>query len=127
MGGPWIMFGGTPLQHLMVPIQIGASHPATDKIANALSARPATITAQAAVMDWPATMGGELVTLRAGTNGWTCLPDDPTTPTDDPMCLDKMWMNWLKASMTGTKPTITEVGIAYMLQGGSVADNDNPR
>jgi len=125
-GGPWIMWGGTPREHLMVLVEIVASQPVTDKIANALSAGPPSITDKAAVMDWPATAGGELVELRAGTNGWTCLTDDPTSPTDDPMCLDKPWMVWLKAYMTGTKPEITEVGIAYMLQGGSVADNDDP-
>jgi hypothetical protein len=99
---------------------------AVDKIANALSAGPAPITAKADVMDWPAKAGGDLVELRAGTNDWTCLPDDPTTPTNDPMCLDKPWMVWLKAYLNGTKPDITTVGIAYMLQGGSVADNDDP-
>ena len=29
-----------------------------------------------------------MVTLRAGTNGWTCLPDFPATRGDDPMCVD---------------------------------------
>jgi len=108
------------------PIRPQAAQPAapklaaaTDKIANALSAGPGSITDKAVVMDWPAAAGGELSELRAGSNGWTCLPDDP-------MCLDKVWMVWVKAYMTGTKPDITEVEIAYMLQGGSVADNDDP-
>lgn len=28
------------------------------------------------------------VAARRGTNGWVCLPDDATTPGNDPMCLD---------------------------------------
>lgn len=43
-------------------------------------------------MDWPTDASGGLVELHAGTNGWTCLPDTIGTPTDDPMCLDAMWM-----------------------------------
>jgi hypothetical protein len=91
-----------------------------------MSAGPASIAQDAAVMDWPAEPGGELVELRAGSNGWTCLPDDATTPTNDPMCLDAMWLAWLKAGMAGTERNVTAVGFAYMLQGGSVADNNDP-
>jgi hypothetical protein len=45
------------------------------KIANALSAAPASISAKAAILDWPAKEGAAPETLRAGTNGWTCFPD----------------------------------------------------
>src|ERR1043166_8776704 len=43
------------------------------KISNAMTAAPSSISAHAAIMDWPATEGGSMVSLRAGTNGWTCL------------------------------------------------------
>jgi hypothetical protein len=127
-GGPWIMFHGSPAEHMMVPIgQLPEAVPADDKIGNAMSAGPASISANATIMDWPAEAGGDLVELRAGNNGWTCLPDDPSTPVgDDPMCVDEVWMGWLEAFMSGTEPQIDHIGIAYMLQGGPVADNDDP-
>ena len=82
MGDVWRNSRGAPHVPVeMVPLE---SEAGDDKIANALSAGPASITADAAVMDWPSEAGGELTELRAGTNGWTCLPDNPhvlpTTP-----------------------------------------------
>jgi hypothetical protein len=127
-GGPWVMFGGTPLEHVMIPVEMVEiqSEAGDDKIANALSAGPASITADAAVMDWPAEPGGDMTELRPGTNGWTCLPDDPTTPTNDPVCADAVWLAWFQAVVAGEEPEVTNIGFAYMLQGGSVADNDDP-
>ena len=96
------------------------------KIQDALSAAPAAIAANAAVLDWPAEEGGEMPQLKAGTNGWTCLPDMPDTPADDPMCLDGPWMQWAAAWMGHTEPELTSVGISYMLQGGADASNTDP-
>src|SRR5271169_2964530 len=79
------------------------------KIANALSAGPASITEHAAVIDWPANpkdgMSQSRV-LRQGTNGWTCMPDVPGRPQHDPMCLDETMMKWLMATQAGKKPDI---------------------
>ena len=53
-------------------------------IKNAESAAPAAVAKNAAVMNW------DMKTLREGTNGFTCLPDDTSTTTiNDPMCVDK--------------------------------------
>jgi hypothetical protein len=41
------------------------------KIANAMTAAPSTISAQATILDWPAKEGDQPPVLRAGTNGWT--------------------------------------------------------
>lgn len=95
--------------------------PEAQKIANALSAGPERIAQNAAVLDWPGEAGGGLVELRAGTNGWSCLPDDPSTPTNDPMCVDANWLEFLDAILSGREPQYTGVGISYMLQGGSSA------
>jgi hypothetical protein len=81
------------------------------KIANALSAGPASITEHAAVIDWPGRV------LRQGTNGWTCMPDVPGRPQHDPMCVDETMMKWLMATLAGKKPDIDRVGLAYMLMG----------
>jgi hypothetical protein len=96
------------------------------KIQNALSAAPTGIATDAAVMDFPATPGGPMVELRKGTNGWTCLPDVPDSPANDPMCMDKNAMQWADAWMSKKTPALSGTGIGYMLQGGATADNDDP-
>src|SRR4029079_19006041 len=66
------------------------------------------------------------VTLRAGTNGFTCFPDDPHTPAPDPICADKAWGQWFEACMANKQPMLKQVGIAYMLRGSSDASNTDP-
>jgi hypothetical protein len=97
-----------------------------EKIKNAMSAAPKAISKDATILDYPAKEGGEMPVLRRGTNGWTCLPDDPNTPANDPMCLDKTAMQWAQAWMTKTEPKLTAPGIGYMLQGGGSPSNTDP-
>src|SRR5512143_2511961 len=85
------------------------------KIQNATSAAPAKIARGATVVDWSAKEGGEMPVLRKGTNEWTCLPDDPTNPANDPQCVDKMAMEWAKAWMSHGTPNLASPGIGYML------------
>jgi hypothetical protein len=90
------------------------------KIANALSAGPASITGHAAVIDWPQNPEDGMShgrVLRQGSNGWTCMPDTPGRPQHDPMCVDATMMKWLMATLAGKKPGIDRVGLAYMLLG----------
>lgn len=94
------------------------------KIATATSAAPAAISAAAAVVDITADM--KVVELRAGTNGWTCIVDDPASPNLNPMCLDGPWMAFMDALMKRAVPKVPAEGIAYMLQGGQDASNDDP-
>jgi hypothetical protein len=97
------------------------------KIANAVSAAPREISAGATVLDWPAKEGDAPPLLRAGTNGWTCLPDMPDTEGNDPACLDQPWMDWANAYMARKPPTATSVGIGYMLApGGGWGSNTDP-
>ena len=91
-----------------------------DKITSATSAAPSSISNKATVMDWDDTI------LRKGTNRWTCLPDRPDTPGNDPMCLDENGMAWAHAWMTKAQPPEGKIGFAYMLQGGSDASNEDP-
>ena len=63
--------------------------------------------------------------LRHGTNGWTCVPDDPSSPGNDPMCLDANAMEWLHAYMK-KEPPPEKVGFIYMLQGGWDFSNLDP-
>ncbi len=108
--------------------QKSKAHPKSkeDKIQNAMSAAPKAIAKEATILDYPANEGGEMVTLRQGTNEWTCLPDDPSTPANDPMCLDKMAMQWAQAWMSKKEPKLTGPGIGYMLQAGGSASNTDP-
>lgn len=108
------------------PITLPQAAPAQDKVQNAMSAAPLSVAEHATILDWPTEAGGEMPVLRKGTNGWTCLPDDPNSPTNDPMCLDQMWMEWLNAYMTGREPEFSSIGLAYMLQDGSGASISDP-
>ncbi len=99
---------------------------AAAKIKSAVSAAPPSISDNATVADWPAEEGGEMTVLREGTNGWTCLPDMPASPGNDPMCLDEPWQAWAAAWIGKTKPNITKIGFGYMLRGGSPESNTDP-
>lgn len=97
----------------------------TDPIAIAMSAAPAAISAEAAIMAFDST--GALQELRPGSNGWMCIPDDsPAAPGNAPMCMDGPWQQWLDALMTQQPPQTSQVGISYMLQGGPFASNTDP-
>jgi len=103
---------------------------AAQKIANAMSAAPTSISKNAAVMDWPDTPNGQPKQLRAGTNGWVCFPNSPEqfggASVEDPMCLDKAWQAWAQAWMAKTPPPAGGSGIAYMLKGDKGASNADP-
>lgn len=103
---------------LFLPSLVRAQSNAT--IENAMSAAPASIAAHATIVDH------ELKVLRAGTNGWTCMPDDPAVPNNSPMCLDQPWVEFLKALIGGTPPRIEGMGIGYMLQGDMPVSNIDP-
>ena len=93
-------------------------------IASAMRAAPASIAKDATIMAMEA--GGAMRTLRKGTNGWTCMPDNPATPGPDPMCMDSNAMAWAGAWMGHQAPPSGKVGLMYMLAGGTDASNTDP-
>jgi hypothetical protein len=93
-------------------------------IASAESAAPAAIARSATILASGA--DGKMAVLRRGTNGWTCMPDDPKTPAPDPMCVDANGMAWAEAWMTHSAPPAGKVGLAYMLQGAADPSNTDP-
>ncbi|HWZ59637.1 MAG TPA: hypothetical protein VNW46_11740 [Gemmatimonadaceae bacterium] len=94
-------------------------------IASALSAAPHRIAAHATVM--APGPDGKMIVLRRGTNGFTCTPDDPSTPGPDPVCMDEQAMKWTESySAHAAKPANTSPGVMYMLAGGSDASNTDP-
>ena len=69
---------------LAVPASVATAQMSNDEIIkNAMSAAPEAVGKNATVVDW------EMKTVREGTNNFTCLPNDPTTPSDDPICVDE--------------------------------------
>jgi hypothetical protein len=94
------------------------------KLKSAMSAGPPSIAEHATILDSADVAKAKV--LRHGTNGWTCLPDDPGSPGNDPQCLDSNGLEWWKALMAHTAPKLTAVGIDYGLQGGSDASNTDP-
>lgn len=106
----------------------GPAHkpPSTDAemMANAASAAPEAVAREATIVAIDA--NGQMRVLRQGTGPFTCMPDNPTTPGNDPMCLDKNGMEWAHAWMTKGMPPAGKVGFGYMLMGGSDASNDDP-
>jgi hypothetical protein len=96
------------------------------KIANAMNAAPSAISANATILDNALDDAGAFVVLREGSNDWSCFPDFPASPGNDPQCLDQTWLAWLYAFVAGDEPKVTVPGLAYMLQGGSDPSNTDP-
>jgi hypothetical protein len=97
------------------------------KIAGATTAAPASVSAKATILDWPAKEGAPPTVLRQGSNGWHCLPDMPESHGSDPMCVDLQWMKWIEAYATHKTPEISGVGIGYMIApGGGWGSNTDP-
>jgi hypothetical protein len=93
-------------------------------IRSAMSAAPAKVARDATIMLMNA--DGTSRILRAGKNGFTCMPDNPTTPGPDPMCMDKNSMEFISAFSAHKPPPAGKVGLMYMLAGGTDASNTDP-
>lgn len=93
-------------------------------IASAMRAAPKNVAAKASVV--VAGADGKMRTLREGSNGFTCMPDNPTTPGPDPMCMDKPALAWAEAWMSHKNPPPGRIGFMYMLAGGTDASNTDP-
>jgi hypothetical protein len=83
-------------------------------------AAPSSLSKHATIMS----RDGQVV--RQGSNGWTCMPDDPGTVGTDSICMNEPWLNFMEAMKNKKDPVIAQVGIAYMLQGDRPASNTDP-
>lgn len=101
-----------------------AASSSSDPVASAESAAPASLAHNATVM--VADAKGAMKTIRQGTNGWTCIPDDPNTPGPDPMCFDGNAGKWVQAMLGHKPPPNGTPGVMYMLEGGTDASNTDP-
>lgn len=104
----------------------GSKAPKTDEelIADAMRAAPKGVGENATIVA-PDAKGG-MRTLRQGTNGFTCMPDNPATPGPDPMCWDKNAGGWIEAYLNHKTPPPGKTGLMYMLAGGTDASNTDP-
>lgn len=93
-------------------------------IKSAMTAAPLAIGKGAAVIDVSA--DGKIREVRKGTNGFTCMADNPNTPGPDPMCADANAMAWIDAWLNKKEPPANKVGFIYMLAGGTDASNTDP-
>ncbi len=108
------------------PVRSITTAPAAEQITNAMAAAPPAIAQGATVLGFPAQEGSDMVVLRAGSNGWTCLTDEPVTPDNDPVCYDPVFAAWYEAYAAGTEPQISGPGVAYRLGGGSAPSSSDP-
>jgi hypothetical protein len=93
-------------------------------IASAMRAAPPRVAKDATIV--AASADGTMRTLRKGSNAFTCMPDNPTTPGPDPMCMDANAMEWAHAWMARKPPPPGKLGLMYMLEGGTDASNTDP-
>lgn len=109
---------------LLVATAFAADPSDAKLIASAMKAAPASVAKGATIVAM--TADGKMRTIRKGTNGFTCMPDNPTTPGPDPMCMDANAMAWAQAWMGHQPPPTGKVGLMYMLAGGTDASNTDP-
>jgi len=95
-----------------------------DPISSAETAAPAAIAHSASVVT--VDDKGTMTSVRKGSNGWTCMPDNPVTPGPDPMCFDANAGKWVEAWVGHKPPPANVVGLMYMLEGGTDASNTDP-
>lgn len=88
-------------------------------IAAVSKAAPASVVKSATIVQMQ--KNGSMRTIQTGTNGFTCMMLDPTTPG----CADKNAMAWMRALMTKSAPP-AETGFMYMLAGDDGTSNTDP-
>lgn len=117
---------GVPLLVLLANLPVFAATAIDDTklITSAEAAAPAALATHATIVTIDPQ--GKMRKLRKGTNGFTCMPDDPTSPGPDPMCMDANAMAWVEALIVHKPPPKNRPGIMYMLAGGSDASNTDP-
>src|SRR5258707_11874747 len=92
-----------PAMHHAASAKDAKSAPTDEElIASAMKAAPKKVGENATIVA-PDPKGG-MRTLREGSNGFTCMPDNPATPGPDPMCWDKNAGDWIDAYLNHKTP-----------------------
>jgi hypothetical protein len=108
-----------PAHHMASPGKTDAQ-----LIASAESAAPRAVAKDATIV--AVAKDGSMRTVRKGTNGFTCMGDNPATPGPDPMCADANAWDWVMAWVEKKDPDPAKVGFMYMLAGGTDFSNVDP-
>lgn len=87
-------------------------------IAKVQTGAPASVVKGATIIDM---QGGAMRVVQNGTNGFTCMLLDASTP----MCGDKNAVAWMRAYLSHATPP-DGVGFVYMLAGDDGASNTDP-
>jgi hypothetical protein len=126
MGSAGSVWAGDPPPDSSAMQHAAGKSTATDAelIASAVEAAPAKVSENATIV--VPDSKGRMRVIRKGTNGFTCMPDNPETPGPDPMCWDKNSGEWLAAYLKHQAPPTSKVGLMYMLAGGTDASNTDP-
>jgi hypothetical protein len=107
------------------PATSSASESEQTRIERALSAAPPEVAKGATVVEMDPR--GNLKILRAGTNGFTCMPGDPGGVGKPAMCEDAASRQWNDDfTHRRPKPTNTVPGITYMLAGATQRSDSDP-
>ena len=91
-------------------------------IRSATTAAPRAVGAHAAIVAM--NDDGSMRSLRAGTNGFTCMADNPVTPGPDPMCMDSNATAWVMAWVEHRTPAADRVGLTHKGRIAEGADAD---
>jgi len=115
--------GAAPMHHAAAAE--GAKPAPTDDelVASAMKAAPKKVAENATIVV-PEAKGG-MRTLRKGSNGFTCMPDNPE-PRDPIRCAGQECGDWIDAYLNHKTPPAGKVGLMYMLSGGTDASNTDP-
>ena len=116
--------GGVPAGNLGSTASTSETKTPSDPVASAESAAPASLAHNASIVT--ADASGNTTVVRKGSNGWTCMPDAPTTPGPYPMCFDANAGKWIDAMLHHKPPPAGTVGLMYMLEAGIDASNTDP-
>ena len=96
------------------------------KIASAMAAAPASIAKEATIIDRAG--DGRMKILRQGTNGWTCMPNDPKPKyaKNNAMCMDANFADFMAAMRARKQPALKAMGVAFMLTSDQWISNTTP-
>ena len=116
---------GSQVESTPNPDGLEAGETTQAKIERAMSAGPPEIARSAKIIDKDSQ--GHTIVLRAGSNGFTCMPGNPNVIGDPPMCADGPSMQWATDfAAHKPKPTNTVPGITYMLAGATQRSDSDP-
>jgi hypothetical protein len=111
--------------HTLQPSASNSNESTQARIARALSAAPPDVAKAATVAETDGQ--GKMTVLRAGTNGFTCMPGDRPGVGQPAMCADEASMQWFRDfAEHKPKPTNTIPGITYMLAGATQRSDSDP-